>query len=527
MNDTETVTGNVYRCTVFRLADHFIHNTVNRDAFGSQLGIFCQGQIRIDRDHIAVVGLLNLNRTVSGIDDQRIVRTRTKGYTGTIRNDRHIAAVGLNIFKGLILIAVYQFCCRGIHGDGNALILSRYGNLADGIVSDRCGIHGNNYVGLGVIRSFDDTIGLYNHFALGHFEAGVSICIFVDNQIGSPAIADSSRCTSEIVRTGNIGSLRLRAFTCKVPVPSCHIGADFRCQPLQFHFLVFTDGDLGHIVRGRCNGVEDGIGLCYRQGCQNAIVKLSQDVAHPQIQLAFIMDHTVGIVFQRTQLSQNTEILCHDIVRGVGIAIKPGGKSDLTGSILHQIHCQTGLGQIQVIRDPVTGRFIAGLGICGNTDRLDQNGILFRNGAINGQGGTAGGIDTAGTEHQDTAADIRRCDIALGFKSCSTVGTSGYLTAMIRISIGKLEDLIAGGLQDYFLVSAQIVIGIRIGIVSCFTVNKIVANRAVGRITVLGKALCGRIRKIIDCSVSRADFVEQRFTFFQTKLCGSREGFTI
>ena len=110
---------------------------------------------------------------------------------------------------------------------------------------------------------------------------------------GSEAEGRALLCGCVARRSGALG---------QIPVSALNIHTDVRCQPLQEDFLSHQNIDHRNIIGGGCNGIENFVGFSHAQRCQNAVLEQSQKVAHPQVQLAVMANHTVDVVFQLPSL---------------------------------------------------------------------------------------------------------------------------------------------------------------------------------------------------------------------------------
>ena len=286
-------------------------------------------------------------------------------------------------------------------------------------------------------------VGLRQHIAVRHIEAEVAICIIADNQIGRTVVRNSgiavisgNRCCRSQIRGTSVNR--------QIPVSSLDILADFGSQTLQPNLLAVSNRNLGRIGCRGCDGVENFVGLLNSQRIQCSVTELSKDIAHQHVELAVNLDHTVQVILKVSCLSQIAEVCSNDIIRIISGAVKLGCKDHLV-VFNHQIDYQTALGQIEGIRDSVTGCCVSGLGVFAYRYGFDGNRnsrcVFSCHRTVNGQIGHTVLIDAAGTEHQDTGAHIRIGNIALNLEMSRIVDLAARECGSVRIG----EDFHAGG----------------------------------------------------------------------------------
>ena len=362
---------------------------------------------------------------------------------------------------------------------------------------------------LGIIRSGDDTVGLGQHTALGHGEAEIAVIIVADDQIDLTAVGDGgAACGSEAERKSLLCVCVVRRFGIlgQIPVSALNIHTDFRCQPFQEDFLFRQNLDGRDIVGGGCNGIENFVGFTHAQRCQNAVLEQSQKVAHPQVQLAVMANHTVDVVLQLPGLPHGAKAGGSDVIGSIIRAVESGLECDLS-VFHHQIHRQTALRQVERVGDAVAGG--RGFGLGGNLYGLDGNGLFLCNGPVDGQGGAAAGVEAARTEHQNAGCQVLICHVALGNEGRRALPTlvDGAARKLVAVCIGK--NLLTGGAAEFFVGEAQLLISIK-GIVLCLTVvEAAIAVAVVLDLAVHGEDMVLGVRQIVEIPVLGFGVVEQ------------------
>ena len=319
-----------------------------------------------------------------------------------------------------------------------------------------------------------------------------------------------------------------------------NIHADFRCKPLQPNLLTCFNRDDRNIVDTRRLGVENCIGLCHTQGRQDTVLEPGQNVAHPQVQLAVVGDHAVDVIGQLTQLAHGAKIFGSDIVGIILLAVELGGEGDRSIAVQHQINRQTAIRQIEMVGNTVAGCCGSGLGVLGNHNGLNGNGLFLSNGTVDGQSGIAAGIGAARTKHQHAGCQVLIRHIALGNKLGSAFHTSvdgairkqsvllNLLLFQLLIAAGVGEDLLAGGSVQRLLASIQILQFLRhitlcipndIGVVPCLRISTdTVFGPTILDATILCEDMIRHIGEPVQIPFTVYGVVVQGLTLFQAEL---------
>ena len=548
VDDPQGGGGDVHRL-VRVLAYHLVDNAVYDDVIRCQGGVFRQFQVGVHRDDLGVVGALHMDVAGACVDNQRILRVGADGGAIALGDDGHIAAVGTDVFSIRVRIAVYQSRVFAVQADNDFLILPFHDDGADGIPG---GIIAGLNLDIRLCAAGADygTVGLGYQLHLGHFVAhddvSAALCIVpidqgvvllaVDNQIIRAVVTDGDDfAAASGVRLGDSCLMEV-SVSIPEPVSALDIPEDFVGQTLQLHLLALIDADIGRVVQVRSFLVQDGVGLLGVQKFQFPICILRQHITHLQVQLSVVEDHAVDVVIQFPELSQAAEGAGLDVVRGVDAAVILGGEGDLVFPVDHQIDCQTALGQIQVIGDPVSRSCFSRLGVFGNGNRLQRNGPVFngdfigaclgcrrvqRNRPVDGNHGAASVVvGAAYPQNQLGIASVQKgnvvgfheLDRALGSR-ITAVGAEDQAVCE-GSSIRVHQNFLAVKSHDRCGIVGQIfVLGIvQISLDSCFAVEQSIAVAAVKDRSVLMEGVRGFIQPV-ELPILRFGIVIQRQSF--------------
>ena len=535
INGTNALSGDIHLIrSILCGTNNLINDTINNDVIRSKSGILSEGQIGINCHNCTVFRLLNIHSTTGCINNQRFsILTDT---TGTVGNDRNIAAVCLDVLNVLSGFCTDQTYNRRRQGDLDVLIFSRCCDLADPIIHFRCGVFRNCDIRRCIASSDNIAVGFCDHVALGHLEAEISCRIVANDQICRSTIGNGCRILSISCRTRDSHCQHGNAGFCgEIPVSSLEVLTDLRRETLQPYLLTVADHDGRFIGCSRCNFVKNLIGFCYAQGIQRAIEELSKDIAHPQVCLSTIVDHTVDVIaefvflIQRTGafacgiicliefvtefafLTQIAEVFSYDVIRLILSAVKLGCEDYLI-TLNHQIDHKAALGQIKGIGNTVARCCISSLRICPHGRGFDghHNGrcVFSCHRTVNGQGGISSRIDTARTNYQNTVTQVFVGNVAVDLKSGCIAAASGDFTVSKRVSVLIRKNLYTGEFLKNFCISGKVFVTTVSNIICC-AVDQLIVPGSILIIAILLKLMGCFICKVVQIHIAIDDIIVQ------------------